>query len=131
MTINNKLSLPNYKVGDLILSNYKEIHTNANISNGVLDINLNQGNVFLINLNTNITTINISNVPNLDNIVVAFTMIITTSGSNRTISWPSSIKWPANTAPVITIFTGKKDFFSFVTTDKGLNWFGFIGGQNY
>ena len=131
MTIKNKLALTNYKVTDLILSNYKEIHTSVNVSVGILNIDLNQGNVFLINLNQNVNTLNILNVPSLDNIVVAFTMVITTSGDNRTISWPSSIKWPANTAPVITVFTGKKDFFSFVTTDKGLNWFGFIGGQNY
>jgi hypothetical protein len=131
MTIKNKLALPNYKVTDAIFSNYKEIHTNVNISSGILSIDLNQGNVFLINLDQNVNTLNILNVPNLDNIVVAFTMVITTSGSNRTISWPSSIKWPANTAPVITIFTNKKDFFSFVTINKGVNWFGFIGGQNY
>lgn len=131
MTIKNKLALTNYKVTDLILSNYKEIHTSVNVSGGILNIDLNQGNVFLINLNENVNTLNILNVPILDNIVVAFTMVITTSGANRTISWPNSIKWPASVAPVITIFTGKKDFFSFVTMDKGINWFGFIGGQNY
>jgi hypothetical protein len=126
-----KLKLTDYKVTDLILSNYKEIHTSVNISSGVLNIDLNQSNVFLINLDQNVSNLNILNVPNLDNIVVAFTMVITTSGANRTISWPNSIKWPASAAPVITIFTDKKDFFSFVTMDKGVNWFGFIGGQNY
>jgi hypothetical protein len=126
-----KLKLTDYRVTDLILSNYKEIHTSVNVSSGVLNIDLNQGNVFLINLDQNVSNLNILNVPNLDNIVVAFTMVITTSGANRTISWPNSIKWPASAAPVITIFTDKKDFFSFVTMDKGVNWFGFIGGQNY
>lgn len=126
-----KLKLTDYKVTDLILSNYKEIHTSVKVSSGVLNIDLNQSNVFLVNLDQNVSNLNILNVPNLDNIVVAFTMVITTSGSNRTISWPSSIKWPASTAPVVTVFTNKKDFFSFITMDKGANWFGFIGGQNY
>jgi hypothetical protein len=126
-----KLKLTDYKVTDLILSNYKEVYTNAIVSNGSLNIDLNQGNVFLIDLNSNINTLNIINTPNIDNIVVGFTMIVTTNGINRAIAWPLNIKWPANTAPTVTSLNGKKDFFSFITTDKGSYWFGFIGGQNY
>jgi len=119
-----KLKLTDYKVTDLILSNYKEIHTSVNISSGVLNIDLNQGNVFLINLDQNVSNLNILNVPNLDNIVVAFTMVITTSGANRTISWPNNIKWQNSASAVVTQTDGKKDFFSFITMDKGVNWFG-------
>jgi len=126
-----KLKLTDYKVTDLILSNYKEIHTSVNISSGVLNIDLNQGNVFLINLDQNVSNLNILNVPNLNNTVVAFTLVLTISGSGRVVSWPNNIKWQNSASAVVTQTDGKKDFFSFITMDKGVNWFGFIGGQNY
>jgi len=131
MPIKNKLKLTDYNVTDLILSKYKEIYTNSTITSGILNIDLNQGNVFLITLNENITTINILNVPNLDNIIVAFTLVLTISGSGRVVSWPSNVKWQNSASAVVTQTDGKKDFFSFITMDKGVNWFGFIGGQNY
>lgn len=39
-----------------------------------------------------------------------------------TISWDSSIKWPADTAPTLT--TGKTHLFMFVTDDTGTTWRG-------
>lgn len=39
-----------------------------------------------------------------------------------TISWDSSIKWPADTAPTLT--TGKTHLFLFVTDDTGTTWRG-------
>ena len=39
-----------------------------------------------------------------------------------TITWDSSIKWPADTAPTLT--TGKTHLFMFVTDDTGTTWRG-------
>ena len=50
----------------------------------------------------------------------SFTLELThTSG---TITWPTSVKWPADTAPTLT--TGKTHLFVFVTDDGGTRWRG-------
>ncbi len=49
-----------------------------------------------------------------------FTLELThTSG---TVTWPSSVKWPQDTAPTLT--TGKTHLFMFVTDDGGTRWRG-------
>lgn len=48
---------------------------------------------------------------------------------NRTVTWDSSVKWPANTAPTITSTASKADLFSFVS--DGTYWYGRVVGQNY
>jgi len=39
-----------------------------------------------------------------------------------TISWPSSVKWPNDTAP--TLSTGRTHLFVFITDDGGTRWRG-------
>jgi hypothetical protein len=41
------------------------------------------------------------------------------------------VKWPANTAPTLTSTNDKKDVLSFLSTDNGTSWLGFVGGQDY
>lgn len=48
---------------------------------------------------------------------------------SRTVTWPSSVKWPANTAPTITSTASKGD--KFVFTADGTYWWGSVAGQNY
>jgi hypothetical protein len=48
---------------------------------------------------------------------------------SRTVTWPSSVKWPASTAPTITSTASKGD--KFVFTADGVNWWGSVAGQNY
>jgi hypothetical protein len=49
----------------------------------------------------------------------------------RTINWTSAnIKWANGIAPTLSIGS-KRDVFSFMTTDNGTSWLGFIGGQGY
>lgn len=47
----------------------------------------------------------------------------------RTVTWASSVKWPASTAPTITSTASKMDVFSFVS--DGTYWIGRTIGQNY
>lgn len=50
----------------------------------------------------------------------AFTLELThTSG---TVTWPASVKWPADIAPTLT--TGKTHLFIFLTDDAGTRWRG-------
>jgi hypothetical protein len=59
-----------------------------------------------------------------------FTLLLKQDGTgSRTITWPSSVKWPASTAPTITSTASKGDKFVFV--GDGTYWWGSNAGQNY
>jgi hypothetical protein len=44
------------------------------------------------------------------------------NGGNHTITWPTSVRWPANTAPVLSAGVNKTDLFVFITDDNGSIW---------
>lgn len=48
---------------------------------------------------------------------------------SRTVTWDSSVKWPASVAPTITSTASKADVFSFLS--DGTYWYGRTIGQNY
>lgn len=80
-----------------------------------LDIDCSLGNYFTKTIASN-STFTFSNVPSSK--VYGFTLEIThTSG---TITWPTTVKWPSDTAPTLT--TGKTHIFSFITDDGGTRW---------
>ena len=68
---------------------------------------------------TGATTFTFTNVPT--GVAYTFTMEVTLNGSNA-ITWPASVKWPADTAPSIT--DGKTQLFVFITDDGGTRWRG-------
>jgi len=83
-----------------------------------LDIDLSQSNYFTKTINGN-STFTFSNPAN-SGVASTFTLELThTSG---TVTWPSSVKFPADTAPTLT--TGKTHLFMFVTDDGGTRYRG-------
>ena len=83
-----------------------------------LDIDLSTGNYFTKTINAN-STFTFSNPP-ASGTVGSFTLELThTSG---TVTWPASVKFPADTAPTLT--TGKTHLFVFVTDDGGTRYRG-------
>lgn len=59
-----------------------------------------------------------------------FRLIIKQDGTgSRTITWPSSVKWPSSTAPTITATASKADILDFES--DGTNWYGYVVGQVY
>ena len=83
-----------------------------------LDIDLSTGNYFTKTINAN-STFTFSNPP-ASGTVGSFTLELThTSG---TVTWPTSVKFPADTAPTLT--TGKTHVFVFVTDDGGTRYRG-------
>ena len=68
---------------------------------------------------TGATTFTFTNVPT--GVAYAFTFEVTLNGSNA-ITWPGTVKWPADTAPAIT--DGKTLVFVFLTDDGGTRWRG-------
>lgn len=55
------------------------------------------------------------------------TIILEDAGS-ATITWPASVDWPSGTEPT---WTSGIDIVSFVTTDGGTTWYGFLGGLDF
>ena len=91
----------------------------ANITTmGANDVNCSVGNYFKKTI-SGATTFTFSNVPT--GVVYTFSMEITLNGSNA-ITWPSSVKWNADTAPAIT--DGKTQMFIFITDDGGTRFRG-------
>ncbi len=83
-----------------------------------LDIDLSTGNYFTKTISAN-STFTFSNPPS-SGTVGSFTLELThTSG---TVTWPTSVKFPADTAPTLT--TGKTHIFVFVTDDGGTRYRG-------
>ena len=85
---------------------------------GALDISLATGNYFTKTISGN-STFTFSNPP-ASGTAGTFTLELThTSG---TVTWPASVKWPADTAPTLT--AGKTHLFVFVTDDGGTRYRG-------
>jgi len=83
-----------------------------------LDIDLATGNYFTKTISAN-STFTFSNPP-ASGTAGTFTLELThTSG---TVTWPASVKFPADTAPTLT--TGKTHLFMFVTDDGGTRYRG-------
>lgn len=116
----NKVFLPN---------NSSEVSSATTISAGVLALNLNTAAVFTVTLNANITSITLSNVQ-ASGRASSFVIMFTADGTTRSVTWPASFYWPNNAPPTLTSTNGKKDVFTFFTTDGGTTWEAFISGQN-
>ena len=85
---------------------------------GALDINCGNGNYFTKTISAN-STFTFSNAPS-SGTSFAFTLELT--HSSGTVTWPSSVKWNADTAPTLT--AGKTHLFMFVTDDGGSRYRG-------
>ena len=85
---------------------------------GALDIDLATGNYFTKTISAD-STFTFSNPP-ASGTACSFTLELThTSG---TVTWPSSVKFPADTAPTLT--AGKTHLFIFITDDGGARYRG-------
>ena len=85
---------------------------------GANAVDCSAGNYFTKTI-TGATTFTFTNVPT--GVAYTFTMEVTLNGSNA-ITWPGTVKWPADTAPTIT--DGKTQLFVFITDDGGTRWRG-------
>ena len=87
------------------------------ISGTAIDCSL--GNYFTKTI-TGATAFTFSNVP-ASGTEYSMTVELDLNGNNG-VTWPASVKWPADTAPSIT--DGKTQLFMFVTVDGGTKWRG-------
>lgn len=112
--------------GEFIADSYNE--TYAALSGTSPAVNCHNGNSFSLVLSGN-STFTFTNPPASGTAYSFSIEIIQDSGaSGYTVTWPSSVDWPAATAPTLTATASAKDIFVFTTRD-GTNWYGFTAGQ--
>ena len=106
-------------------------YTTVSISSGTLTIDTSNTSIgfFQVTLNSNITTLNITNTPS--GVAVQFFLVTTGDGTQRTITWPSSVKWQNGISPTPSNILNKRDIYSFLSLDAGTTWLASVNGQNY
>lgn len=104
------------------------------ISGNVLTLELDNGMwpdlVFDVSLNANITTLTVNNYP-ASGAPYCWEIVFTADGTQRTITWPASHKWPQGVSPTMTSTNTKKDRTVFETIDGGTTVFAGLAGQSY
>jgi len=88
------------------------------VAMGANSVDCSLGNSFTKTI-TGATTFTFDNVSS--GVEYSFTLQVTLNGSNA-ITWPTTVKWNADTAPTIT--DGKTQLFMFLTTNGGTRWRG-------
>ena len=96
-------------------------------SSAAATLDMRLGTNFLHDLTENVTY-TFSN-PAASGNASAFTLKIIQDSTARAITWPSSVDWPAATAPTLTATNNGVDMFVFQTIDGGTTWYGFVAGQ--
>ena len=87
------------------------------VAMAALDVDCSAGNYFTKTINAD-STFTFSNVPASR----AYSFVLELTHTSGTVTWPSSVKFPADTAPTLT--TGKTHLFVFVTDDGGTRYRG-------
>ena len=92
----------------------------ANVTSmGANSVDCRLGNYFTKTI-SGATTFTFDNPPS-SGVAFGFVMEVTLNGSNA-ITWPGTVKWPADAAPAIT--DGKTQMFVFITDNGGTRWRG-------
>ena len=107
-----------------------EEYTAVTSSSNATTVNLRDGTNFSHTLTEN-TTLTFSN-PASSGKVSSFTLKLVqdASASGYTVTWPTSVDWPAATAPTLTGTANAVDQFVFYTHDGGTTYYGFVAGQD-
>jgi hypothetical protein len=115
--------------GELIVTSYNETYAAVTSTTNATTVDCEAGNSFSHTLTEN-TTFTFSNPP-VTGTSYAFTLKLVqdASASGFTVTWPTSVDWPAATAPTLTATASAVDVFVFFTHDGGTTWYGFTAGQ--
>lgn len=106
------------------LKDYAEYYVSLGSAGGTRTVNLANGNVYYAQVATSTNTFVFSNPP-ASGRAGSFTLILRNGGS-QTVNWPSSVDWPGGNAPSLT--SSGYDVLTFITTDGGTTWYGFVAG---
>jgi len=115
--------------GELIADSYNETYAAVTSTSNATTVNCEVGNTFSHTLTEN-TTFTFSNPPATGTAYSMSVEIIQDAGaSGFTVTWPTSVDFPAATAPTLTATASAVDVFVFTTRDGGTTWYGFTAGQ--
>lgn len=106
---------------------FSEEYAAVTSSSNVVSLNLQTAGNFSHDLTEN-TTISFTN-PAASGKASFATLKIIQGSTARTITWNSSIKWAADTAPTLSTANDAVDIFTFYTIDGGTNYYGIVAGQ--
>jgi len=114
---------------ELKATSYNESYVAVTSSGAATTVNCETGNTFSHTLTEN-TTFSFSNPPATGTAYSMSVEIIQDAGaSGFTVTWPTSVDFPAATAPTLTATASAVDVFVFTTRDGGTTWYGFTAGQ--
>jgi hypothetical protein len=130
LTMGGTVSMADNVISRPRFTDYAETYTTPAISSGTLTLNIENGNVFRVSRNANISTVTISNPAATGN-ACSFTLIFDANGTSYTITWPAAVKWPGGTAPTITTTNSRSDMFVFYTNNAGTTWYAMTAAQNF
>lgn len=102
-----------------VLQDYAE----TKVAMSANDVDLSLGNVQTKTI-SGTTTLTFSNPP-ASGSAGSFTLLLTNGGS-AAVTWPTSVDWPAATAPTLT--AAGVDVLVFTTIDGGTTWYGIASG---
>lgn len=123
LTLGGTLSMADNELNRPYLSDYAEKASTPSISSGAITIDYTSGNVAIVTMNANITSMTLSNPP-ASGRVGELTLILKQDGTgSRTVSWPAAVKWPGGTAPTLS-GANKVDIITLITDDAGTTWYG-------
>ena len=115
--------------GELLVDSYNETYAAVTSTTNATTVDCEAGNSFMHTLTEN-TTFTFSNPPATGTAYsMSIEIIQDAAASGFTVTWPTSVDWPAATAPTLTATASAVDVFVFTTRDGGTNWYGFTAGQ--
>lgn len=109
---------------------YRETYTTSTISSNTITLDLSSAQNFGVDLTATVTTVTFNNPPAGAN-AFGFTVMLTADGTQRQITWPSSVKWAGNTIPTPSSRNNTVDVFTFFTRSGGSTYYGFTAGQDF
>jgi hypothetical protein len=113
------------------LKDYTETRSTPSSSSGTLDLDFDNGNVFVVTLTENVTTMTVSN-PVASGTAQSGTLILTQHASSpKTVVFPTSAVWNAGTAATVTATNSAVDIFTYITVDGGTTTYWMTGGQAF
>jgi hypothetical protein len=113
---------------ELKATSYNESYVAVTSTGAATAVNCETGNTFSHTLTEN-TTFTFSNPPATGTGYTMTIEIVQDAGaSGYTVTWPTSVDFPAATAPTLTATASAVDVFVFTTRDGGTNWYGFTAG---
>jgi hypothetical protein len=97
-------------------------------SGGIVNPDLDAGNVFRILLDGNVTSLTPQNAPDAG-LAAGFTIVLVGDGTARAVAWGDQVVWAGGSAPGVVSGSGNIDVYAFVAITNS-KWLGTVIAQN-